>query len=132
MALSLTLKPNEKIFIGGAAVQNVGTKAELTILNDVPILRQKEILHEQEATTPCKRIYLAVQQMYMDDGNRVTYYKLLTELLKDVLGAAPSTGSLVKEIGAQVSEGRYYNALRSTKQLINYEAELLKNARQSD
>jgi len=53
-------------------------------------------------------------------------------VLQDVLGAAPSTGSLVKEIGAQVSEGRYYNALRSTKQLINYEAELLKNARQSD
>ncbi len=132
MALSLTLKPKEKIFIGGAVVQNGPTKTELTVLNDVPILRQKEILHEKDATTPCKRIYLAVQQMYMDDGNRVAYYKLLSELLKDVLDAAPSTSALVQEIGAHVSDGRYYNALKLTKQLINYEAELLNNARQSD
>lgn len=131
MALTLNLKPGEKIFIGGAVVQNGAGKSELTILNDVPILRQKEIMHEGEATTPCRRIYLAVQQMYMDEGNRVNYYKMLTELLQDVLGAAPSTASLVKEIGTHVAEGRYYNALRTTKQLINYEAELLKNARQS-
>lgn len=132
MALSLTLKPKEKIFIGGAVVQNGSTKTELTVLNDVPILRQKEILHEKDATTPCRRIYLAVQQMYMDDRNRVTYYKMLSELLKDVLDAAPSTAAMVQEIGAHVSDGRYYNALKLTKQLINYEAELLKNARQSD
>lgn len=132
MALSLTLKPKEKIFIGGAVVQNGSTKTELTVLNDVPILRQKEILHEKDATTPCRRIYLAVQQMYMDDRNRVTYYKMLSELLKDVLDAAPSTAAMVQEIGAHVSDGRYYNALKLTKQLINYEVELLKNARQSD
>ena len=132
MALSLTLKPKEKIFIGGAVVQNGSTKTELTVLNDVPILRQKEILHEKDATTPCRRIYLAVQQMYMDDRNRVTYYKMLSELLKDVLDAAPSTAAMVQEIGAHVSDGRYYNALKLTKQLINYEAELLNNARQSD
>lgn len=132
MALSLTLKPKEKIFIGGAVIQNGSTKAELTVLNDVPVLRQKEILHEKEATTPCRRIYLAVQQMYMDGGNRLTYYKLLSELLNDVLSAAPSTSELVHEIGAHVSDGRYYNALKLTKQLINYEAELLNNARQSD
>jgi flagellar biosynthesis repressor protein FlbT len=132
MALSLTLKPKEKIFIGGAVVQNGSTKAELTILNDVPILRQKEIIHEGEATTPCRRIYLAVQQIYLDESNRVAYFKLLTELLQDVLSAAPSTANLLKEIGSSVAEGRYYAALKSTKQLINYEAELLKNARQSD
>ncbi|MEW5789618.1 MAG: flagellar biosynthesis repressor FlbT [Pseudomonadota bacterium] len=131
MALTLSLKPGEKIFIGGAVVQNGPGKSELTILNDVPILRQKEILHEGEATTPCRRIYLAVQQMYLDEGNRTNYYKMLTELLQDVLGAAPSTAPLVKEIGTHVAEGRYYNALKTTKQLINYEAELLKNARQS-
>lgn len=132
MALSLTLKPKEKIFIGGAVVQNGSTKAELTILNDVPILRQKEIIHEGEAKTPCRRIYLAVQQIYLDEGNRLTYFKLLTELLQDVLSAAPSTANLVREISSSVSEGRYYAALKLTKQLINYEAELLKHVRQSD
>ncbi len=132
MALSLTLKPGEKIFIGGAVVQNGQSKSELTILNDVSILRQKEILHEKDATTPCRRIYLAIQQMYMDEANRVAYYKLLGELLKDVLDAAPSTAQLLQDIGGQVADGRYYSALKLTKQLINYETELLKNARQRD
>jgi flagellar protein FlbT len=132
MALSLTLKPGEKIFIGGAVVQNGQSKSELSILNDVSILRQKEILHEQDATTPCRRIYLAIQQMYMDEANRVTYYKLLGELLKDVLDAAPTTMQLLQNISGQVADGRYYSALKLTKQLINYETELLKNVRQRD
>ncbi|MEW5769684.1 MAG: flagellar biosynthesis repressor FlbT [Pseudomonadota bacterium] len=129
MALSLTLKPREKIFIGGAVVQNGQAKAELTILNDVPILRHKEILHEQDADTPCRRIYLAVQQMYMDADNRAGYYKLLQELMQDVAEAAPSTVSRLQEIGESVSGGQYYLALKQVKQLINYETELLKNAR---
>lgn len=132
MALSLTLKPQEKIFIGGAVVQNGSSKAELTILNDVPILRQKEILHEWDADTPCRRIYLAVQQMYMDAPNSATYYKLLSELMKDVAEAAPSTVGLLQKIGAQVSSGQHYAALKLVKQLINHETELLKNVRQSD
>lgn len=131
MALSLTLKPREKIFIGGAVVQNGQTKAELTILNDVPILRQKEILHEQDADTPCRRIYLAVQQIYMDEANQATYLKLLGELMQDVAQAAPSTVSRLHRIGELVSGGQYYHALKAVKQLINYESELLKNAGQS-
>ncbi len=129
MALSLTLKPQEKIFIGGAVVQNGPSKAELTILNDVPILRQKEILHEQDANTPSRRIYLAVQQMYMDESNRATYYKLLRELMQDVADAAPSTIDLLQKIGAQVTSGQHYAALKLVKQLINHETELLKNVR---
>ena len=42
MALKLTLKPNEKVFIGGAVVQNGENPAELSILNDVPLLRGKD------------------------------------------------------------------------------------------
>ncbi|MCP5276879.1 MAG: flagellar biosynthesis repressor FlbT [Thiobacillus sp.] len=132
MALSLTLKPKEKIFIGGAVVQNGQAKAELTILNDVPILRHKEIMHEQEADTPCRRIYLAVQQMYMDGVNRPAYFKLLEELVNDVAQAAPSTVPRLREVGDLVTGGQYYLALKAVKQLINYESELLKNARQCD
>jgi flagellar protein FlbT len=98
----------------------------------VPILRNKEILHEQDADTPCRRIYLAVQQMYMDEANRATYFKLLHELMQDVAQAAPSTMARLQKIGEQVSGGQYYSALKVVKQLINYESELLKNARQSN
>lgn len=128
MALSISLKPREKLFIGGAVIQNGPLRAEMTVLNDVPILRQKEILHEQDANTPCRRIYLAVQQMYMDTANRATYYKLLGELMQDVARAAPSTVQHLADIGELVNAGEYYSALKRVKELINYEMELLKNA----
>jgi len=127
MALSISLKPKEKLFIGGAVIQNGPMRTEMTVLNDVPILRQKEILHEKDANTPCRRIYLAVQQMYMDPVNRATYFKLLGELMQDVAQAAPSTVRQLFEIGELVNSGEYYHALKRVKELINYEMELFKN-----
>lgn len=129
MSLNLTLKPYEKIFIGGAVVRNSAAKTELTILNDVPVMRQKEIMLEAEAITPCTRIYLAIQQLYMDERNRAGYMKLLVELVRDVAAAAPSTIQWLEEIGRHIIDGRYYQALKVTKQLIHYETELLRNAR---
>ena len=64
MALKITLKPNERMIIGGAAVTNGNSKCELLIENNVPILRQKNILKKEEANTPCSRIYFIIQVMY--------------------------------------------------------------------
>jgi len=68
MPLQLTLKPGERVILAGAVIQNGPTVAHLQIENQVPLLRQKDILTEAEATTPCRRIYLVVQLMYIGEG----------------------------------------------------------------
>jgi flagellar biosynthesis regulator FlbT len=69
MTLKITLKPHEKFILGGAVITNGDAKSTFALENDVPILREKDILTLTSADTPCKRIYFAIQLMYVDGKN---------------------------------------------------------------
>jgi flagellar protein FlbT len=131
MPLRLDLKPREKLFVGGAVLVNGDSRSTFTVLNDVPILREKDILTEAEANTPCKRIYLCVQLMYMDPAGFEKYNQLYLSLMKDVIQAAPSTASLLTNIGEEVLAGQYYVALKQAMKLVKYEKELVSHVGQS-
>ena len=74
MTLKITLKPREKMIIGGAVLINGNPKnTDLIIENTVPVLRQKDILSEKDATSPCSRIYFVIQLMYIDEANLLTH-----------------------------------------------------------
>lgn len=132
MPLRIELKPGEKVFIGGAVIENGTSRAHLTVLNDVPVLRERDILTEQTADTPCKRIYLAVQLMYMDERHLPQHHHTFGELIKDVIEAAPSTTNLLDRIGAFILNGEYYQALKAAKELIRYEQDIVQHAKQSN
>ena len=66
MALKVKLKPNERIIVAGASITNGGSAATLIIGNRVPVLRERDILKQEEADSPAKRIYFVVQVMYVD------------------------------------------------------------------
>jgi len=128
MPLKLDLRPHEKIFLGGAVIVNGDNRCQLTILNDVPVLREKDILKESEADTTCKRIYLAVQLMYMDTPNLARYHQFYWDQVKTVMQLAPSTCGLINKVSDFVLEGLYYQALKAARELIRYEQELVSNA----
>jgi len=129
MPLKLDLRPHEKIFLGGAVLVNGDSRCRLTVLNDVPVLREKDILKEEDADTPCKHIYLAVQFMYMDTPNLARYHQYYWEQVKAVIQVAPSTTDLISKLSNFVLDGHYYQALKTARELIRYEQELLSNAR---
>ena len=87
MALKITLKPNERMIIGGAVLANGNSKeCNLLIENNVPILREKDILSEKDADKLCSQIYFTIQLMYIDEKNLLllkqeTNGKLITRLL---------------------------------------------------
>src|SRR5262249_576567 len=111
VSLALTLKPQERIILGGAVLKNPGQHSiRLLIETPVPVLRQQDILPASEATTPCTRIYLAVELMYLQPDKRDQLQGLLLTLMQDVLGAAPSLASLLKSIGIDTAAGSYYRA----------------------
>ena len=128
MPLKISLKPHEKIFIGGAVVVNGDGSTELSILNDVPLLREKDVMTEEEANSPCRQILLCVQLMYMDPLNLATYQRSYSRLQEEVLQAAPSTLRFLTEINGDLACGRYYQALKSARMLVDYEKELLAHA----
>jgi flagellar biosynthesis repressor protein FlbT len=127
MALKITLKPGERMVIGGAVITNGNSSScDLVIENKTPILRQKDILTEEKADSPCRRIYLAVQLMYIDEANLSTYHKVFWELAGDLVKAAPRTVGLVDAISEMILQRNYYQALKLTKRLIDYEQEVLR------
>ena len=125
MSLKLSLKPNERVIIGGAVVRNAAKHAELYVENNVPLLREKDILAEDAADTPASRIYFSVQLMYIDTDNRQAHIESFFNLAHDLMDAAPSTKSYILDICEQVTVSRFYQALKIARTLIDYEKELL-------
>jgi len=113
-------------------VSNDGSTCHLVIHNEVPVLRQKEVLTEATATTPCLRIYLAIQLMYMDEKNMAKYHEAYWKLVREVMQAAPSTIHLIDRISKDILANRYYQALKQAQKLISYEKELTQRVNESD
>jgi flagellar protein FlbT len=125
MPLKVTLKPRERLILGGAVVRNGESAAHLLVENEVPILRERDILSEPKANSPCRRIYFAIQLMYVDERNLPAHHRLYWLLVHDLMEAAPSTSKFLTEINQLVVAGAYYQALKVARRLIEYEQELL-------
>ncbi|MBW1900172.1 MAG: flagellar biosynthesis repressor FlbT [Deltaproteobacteria bacterium] len=125
MALKITLKPCERIIIDGAVVTNGNTTTDLVIENNIPILREKNIMSDSDAVTPCRRIYFVIQLMYFNAEDLETHHKSYWRLVRDLVQAAPSLLGLIEQISEHILNGEYYQALKIAKELINYEEEVL-------
>ena len=102
MPLKVELKPNERIIIGACVITNTDQRARLLIEGDnIPILREKDILTPATADTPAKLIYLAVQLMYISPDPQVnhgTYFNLV----RDVVTAVPSAWPIIEGINNNI------------------------------
>src|SRR3990170_5486412 len=127
MSLKVELKPHERLIVGNCVITNSDQRTRLFIDGKAPILREKDILTFESANSPAKRIYLAVQLMYIyEDVERMRkdYFTLINEIVT----AAPSTTPIVDEINNEILTGSLYKALKAAKKLIQYEQDLLANA----
>lgn len=124
MALKVELKPGERIIVGTAVIRNGDSRAKLVIEGNAPILREKDILTSATADSPAKRIYLAVQLMYLD-GDVGAHHDVYFALVRDFLTAAPSGLPFVAEINNRVLGGDLYKALKAAKELVGHERKLI-------
>lgn len=131
MPLKITLKPHEKMIIGGAVITGGKTATNFVIENKVPVLREKDILSEDDAYTPARRIYLVIQLMYIDGKNLTKLHGTYWNLARDLLKAAPSMLGLIDQISEHILDNRYYQALKLAKKLITYEEEVLDHVYES-
>jgi len=127
MSLKVELKPHERIIIGNCVVTNSDQRTRLFIDGKAPVLREKDILTPESANSPARRIYLAVQLMYLED-NIDTLRGEYFALVNDIVTAAPSCISIVDEINNDILTGSLYKALKAAKKLVQYEREILSNA----
>lgn len=127
MPLKLDFKAGEKLIINGAVVENVGGNAKLLIHNSAAIIREKEILTQEEANTPGSRVYFALQCAYIFANQEEEYLASFRTYLDDYLAAAPSAKPIGDEILGSLDNGKMYKALKAAQRLIKHEAKTLQD-----
>jgi flagellar protein FlbT len=125
MPLAINLRPRERLIVNGVVIENSGQPAKLVVHNNAALLREKDILTEEQATTPARRIYFTIQCQYLFPGKEELFLPIIYEFLREFGEAAPSAVPLVRDIGQLVDARNWYRALKTAKQLMMRETEIL-------
>ncbi|TAN46916.1 MAG: flagellar biosynthesis repressor FlbT [Rhodospirillales bacterium] len=134
MPLKITLKPHEKALIGTAVISNGATKAELVILNKVPVLKEREVISPDDADTVAKKIYVSILNMYANPRQEKEYHDIYFSFVRDFIDAVPNevVFGLIMEMSQRILEGDHYQALKTCRKLIEFEQEVLSHAQGKD
>lgn len=128
MPLLIELKANDKIIINGAVIENTSnTSTKLMLHNQASILREREILAEEEATTPASRVYYDLQCAYVFKEHREQHMTKFRLDLGDYIAACPSAMPIANDINDLVDAEKFYKALKKSKELIIHEANTFKD-----
>ncbi|MGO8921301.1 MAG: flagellar biosynthesis repressor FlbT [Stellaceae bacterium] len=128
MPLTINLKPGEKLIVNGVVLQNAHHAAKLVVHNEAALLREKDIITEEAATTPARRIYFTVQCLYLFPAKSELYLPIIHRFLAEFSEAAPSALPLLRKIEQELAADQLYPALKTAKQLIAKEQEILDGA----
>lgn len=123
MALKIALKPGEKFVINGSVVQNGDRRTTLMIHNRSAILREKDIMRAEDASTPSRRIYFAIQMMYLDHKVEQTFYREFVQRISEFINAIRNEEALnlCMKIIETVHANQFYDALMLSKKVIKFE-----------
>ena len=128
MPLKLSLKPGEKFVLNGAVLANGDKRTSLVIQNKACLLREKDIMQPEDATTPARRIYFPIMMMYLSpEDDCENYYTDFALRMTEFMGAVRNRAVLAAcvDISREVMGGAYYKALMLCKKLYDFEGERL-------
>ena len=125
--LVLKLAPRERVLINGAVIENGDRRGRVSIVTpDANILRLRDAIHPEEATTPVRRACYATQLVLSGDvAQEEAHMPLLrrVEELSQVFTDPDSRKSLAEATEALVG-GHYYKCLKALRSLIPREDRL--------
>ncbi|MDZ4776050.1 MAG: flagellar biosynthesis repressor FlbT [Alphaproteobacteria bacterium] len=127
MPLKLSLRPGERFVVNGAVIQNGDRRAALILQNKASVLREKDIMQPEEATTPARRVYYPIMLLYLDHGDPDQAYSEFAVRLAEFTSAVRNPEALADCVGVskEVMGGEYYKALMRCRKLMAYEDDLL-------
>ena len=125
MPLKLSLKPHEKFVLNGAVVQNGDRRGVLVLQNKASVLREKDIMQQEEANSPTRRVYFPVMMMYLDEAGAARYYDEFARRMSEFMGVIRNPDILADcvNVSKHVLAREYYKALMICRKLIEYEDE---------
>lgn len=124
----LKFPAGDRIVLNGAVIENVGRGARLRVLTpDTQLLRLRDAINPEEAITPVGRLGHAVQLMLVGECEIDTVLPETLAAFRPLREAFVDDGdrSCIDEIVTFLSDGQFYQALRSVGRLRKREAEIL-------
>lgn len=120
MPLKIRVKPEGKIFAGGAVLKNVGSRpAELLILSDSPVLRDDYLMNiEKRDESDASNVYFLLQVVYLFKGKGQPMDALVLNTLESFAKLYPNLAEQVAQISALLSAGESFKALRLAHKLM--------------
>lgn len=126
MSLKITLKPNELLVINGCVVRNSNRRHTMMIENYGDIIRGSDLLTEEQADTPLKKVYFLIQTAFLEPKTRDKVIPYVQENLAELFTIfSTGTRNNIMECANYVSTNDYYKALSVLKPAIEYEKKLL-------
>ncbi|MHC2021398.1 flagellar biosynthesis repressor FlbT [Methylobacterium sp. CM6247] len=121
MALKLTIRPGETVYINGAEICNSGSATSLVIKNHCRILRESEMITEGDVNSSCSRLTFVLQQVVLKE-NPFDELNELSKLAVQILQKMPSFAPQILEIQSLLSEKKAHMAFKKGKALMILEA----------
>lgn len=123
MALTLKLRPGERFVINGAVVTNGDRPVAVTVGNFAHILRERDILHEEQATTPVTRAYYGIQALLLANSTGEAERGAAVAAIEELIGVFRNEDVLtcLQRARGHVGAVDYYKALVALKKVIQYE-----------
>jgi flagellar protein FlbT len=126
--LVLKLSPKERVLINGAVIENGDRRSRLSIMTPgANILRLRDAIAPDQATTPVRRACFALQLVLSGDempesakSELLLRIEELTQVFKD-----PDSRAFLGEASRSVIENQHYRALKALRGLLPREDRLL-------
>jgi flagellar biosynthesis regulator FlbT len=112
--LKIRVKPEAKIFAGGAVLKNVGKHpADLLILSDSPVLRDDYLMNvDRKDESDASNVYFLLQMIYLFKGKGQPLDQLVIQTIKDFAKLYPDLATTIDEIIVHLEAGEPFKALR--------------------
>ncbi|MFY0682075.1 MAG: flagellar biosynthesis repressor FlbT [Thalassovita sp.] len=126
--LVLKLGPKERVLINGAVVENGDRRSRLCIVTpNANILRLRDAIHPEEATTPVRRVCYSAQLVLSGDAppdeSRLQLLRRIEELSRILTDH--DSRKLLSQATDAVIENQFYKCLKSLRALLPREDRLL-------
>ncbi len=126
MTLRISLRDGEQMIVNGAVLRSIG-RTDLCVENKVALLRGREVMSPDEATTPARRLYYTCMLAYIDPDGAGAHHDKIVSFLSGLIEALESHDAKAAcvSFARKVAEGDYYRALSDCRSLISYESDVI-------
>ncbi|MFD0859994.1 flagellar biosynthesis repressor FlbT [Roseovarius aquimarinus] len=126
--LVLKLAPKERVLVNGAVIENGDKRARLSIVTPkAHILRLRDAIHPEEATTPVRRVCYLAQLVLSGDAPaeevRLPLLRHIEELSR--IMTDPDSRRHLGAATQSVIDGQFYHCLKALRLLLPREERLL-------